>query len=65
VGNLLVLLLSLCNVLVHSRDAWTSVVPTGLILSTLVALVALWTGWTGLALIYRQAADAQTKGVFE
>jgi len=64
-GNLLVLLLSLCNVLVHSRDAWTSVVPTGLILSTLVALVALWTGWTGLALIYRQAADAQTKGVFE
>ena len=64
-GNLLVLLLSLCNVLVHSRDAWTSVVPTGLILSTLVALLALWTGWTGLALIYRQAADEQTKGVFE
>ena len=64
-GNLLVLLLSLCNVLVHSRDGWTSVVPTGLILSTLVALLALWTGWTGLALIYRQAAEAQTKGVFE
>ena len=64
-GHVLVLLLSFCNVLVHSRDAWTSVVPTGLILSTLVALLALWTSWTGLSLIYGRAAGVQPDGVFE
>ena len=32
VGNFVVLLLAVLNTLVHSRDAWTSVVPVGLIL---------------------------------
>src|SRR5690349_16143419 len=36
IGNVLVLGLSLLNAFVHSRDAWTSVVPTGLILSAVV-----------------------------
>ena len=34
-GNGLALILSIFNVFVHSRDAYTSVVPTGLILSGL------------------------------
>lgn len=41
--------LSIVNVLVHTRDAWTSVVPTGLTLSVIVALllvVAGVRGWT-------------------
>jgi uncharacterized membrane protein len=52
-GNLLVLGLSLVNAFVHSRDAWTSVVPTGLILSALVVLILLVTGWLGWAMVYR------------
>ena len=64
-GLVLILLLSLCNVLVHSRDAWTSVVPTGLLLSTLVAPLAFWMGWTGLSLISCQSAQAQTEGALK
>ena len=42
-------ILSIVNVLVHTRDAWTSVVPTGITLSAIVAvllLVAGLRGWT-------------------
>ncbi|AVA25154.1 DUF2231 domain-containing protein [Rhizobium sp. NXC24] len=52
-GNVLVLILSFFNALVHSRDAWTSVVPTGLILSAVVVAIILFTGWMGWALVYR------------
>jgi uncharacterized membrane protein len=41
-------LLSLVNVFVHSRDAWTSVVPQGISLSaivTILLLMAAATGW--------------------
>ncbi len=50
------LLLALVNGFVHSRDAWTSVVPTGLILSAIVALLAVATSWLGYALEARQEA---------
>ncbi len=53
IGNALVLLLSLANVFVHSRDAYTSVVPTGLILSGIVAVLVLVTSWLGTMLVYR------------
>jgi uncharacterized membrane protein len=52
-GNLLVLVLSFCNVLIHTRDAWTSVVPTGLILSAVVVLIMAVTGWLGRTIVYR------------
>jgi uncharacterized membrane protein len=52
-GNLLVLLLALFNTMVHSRDAWTSVVPTGLILSVLTVLILPVTGWLGWSMVYR------------
>jgi uncharacterized membrane protein len=42
-------LLSLLNAFVHSRDAWTSVVPQGIWLSGIVALLLLIVavrGWT-------------------
>ena len=45
--------LSIVNVLVHTRDAWTSVVPTGITLSAIVAVLLLVTGirgWTVTAL---------------
>ena len=52
-GNTVVLILALFNSLVHSRDAWTSVVPTGLTLSAITVLVMLFTGWLGWTMVYR------------
>lgn len=52
-GNIAVLVLAFFNVLVHTRDAWTSVVPTGLILSIITVLILPVTGWLGWAMVYR------------
>lgn len=53
VGNAVALILAIVNAFVHSRDAWTSVVPTGLILSALVVIILLVTGWNGWEMVYR------------
>ena len=39
IGNTLAVLLSLLNAFVHSRDGYTSVVPTGIMLSALVLVI--------------------------
>jgi uncharacterized membrane protein len=52
-GNLVVLALALWNNFIHSRDAWTSVVPTGLVLSALTVALMLVTAWLGSSLVYR------------
>ncbi len=52
-GNALALVLAIVNSFVHSRDAYTSVVPMGLILSALTVLIMLMTGWMGWDLVYR------------
>jgi uncharacterized membrane protein len=56
-GNILALVLSVFNAMVHSRDAWTSVVPTGLALSAAVVVVLLFTGWLGSSLVYRRRVE--------
>jgi len=53
VGNIIVLAISFLNAFVHSRDAWTSVVPTGLALSAVTVLILLVTGWMGWSMVYR------------
>jgi uncharacterized membrane protein len=53
IGNAVVLVLATVNMFVHSRDAWTSVVPWGLILSGLMVLILLFTGWLGWSMVYR------------
>lgn len=45
------------NGFVHSRDAWTSVVPTGLILSAITAVLVIVTSWNG----YAMADDARER----
>jgi len=45
-GMIVALILATFNMLVHTRDAWTSVVPWGLVLSGAVALVLIVAGWT-------------------
>ena len=46
-GSIVVLVISFFNALVHSRDAWTSVVPTGLALSAAAVIVLLLAGLVG------------------
>lgn len=53
IGNLIALVLAVFNNMVHARDAWTSVVPTGLILSLVTVLILPITGWLGWTLVYR------------
>ena len=54
-GNLVALALAILNALVHTRDAYTSVVPAGLILSALTVVVLIVTGWVGGQMVYREA----------
>lgn len=58
-ATLLMLALAIVNGFVHSRDAWTSVVPTGLVLSALVAALALVTSWLGYSLETRVLESRQ------
>jgi uncharacterized membrane protein len=51
VGYAIAVLLSLMNAFVHSRDGYTAVVPTGLMLSGLVIVVLLLTAWVGRVLL--------------
>jgi uncharacterized membrane protein len=57
-GNILVLLVALFNTLVHTRDAWTSVVPLGLVLSVITVLILPVTGWLGWSMVYRHGVGA-------
>lgn len=60
VGNGLVIVLSLFNVFVHSRDGYTAVVPSGIILSGIVVLIMMITGWIGGATVYRRRVGVST-----
>lgn len=54
--TLAMMIVALVNAFVHSRDAWTSVVPTGLILSAITAVLAVASSWLGFTLLSRQEA---------
>jgi uncharacterized membrane protein len=58
IGNLIVLMLAVFNALIHTRDAWTSVVPTGLALSIITVLILPVTGWLGWTMVYRYGVGA-------
>jgi len=49
-------ILSLVNVFVHTRDAWTSVVPTGITLSAIVTVLLLIAGLRGWAVTAERVA---------
>ena len=50
-------ILSLFNVLVHTRDAWTTVVPTGITLSAIVTILLLVAGIRGWAVTGERLAE--------
>ena len=60
-GNAVALIMAIFNAFIHSRDAYTSVVPEGLILSFCTVLILAVTGWQGWSMVYRHrvgVADA-------
>jgi uncharacterized membrane protein len=59
IGNALALILSTFNAFIHARDAYTSVVPTGLVLSAIVVLILLVTGWNGWTMVYRHGVGVR------
>jgi len=63
VGSLLVLVIAFFNNLVHSRDAWTSVMPTGLALSVATVLVMLATAWFASSAGRRRGGAMEYSGV--
>jgi len=63
VGSLLVLVIAFFNNLVHSRDAWTSVMPTGLALSVATVLVMLATAWLASSAGRRRGVAIEYSGV--
>jgi uncharacterized membrane protein len=63
IGSLLVLTLGLFNNLVHSRDAWTSVVPAGLALSAATVTVMLVTVWLGSVAVTGRTEVSKHPGV--
>ncbi|HWD29405.1 MAG TPA: DUF2231 domain-containing protein [Rhizomicrobium sp.] len=52
-GNAVVIVIEIFNAFVHSRDAYTSVVPTGLTLSAIAVAILVVTGWNGWTMVYR------------
>jgi uncharacterized membrane protein len=60
-GNVTALILSIFNAFIHTRDAYTSVVPTGLILSAIVVLILLVTGWNGWSMVYRHRVGVRNE----
>ena len=63
IGMIVALIVATFNAFVHTRDAWTSVVPWGLALSAIVVVVALAAGWPTRA-TYRETVPEpyETRG---
>jgi uncharacterized membrane protein len=62
IGNVTVLVLAIFNSFVHTHDAYTSVVPTGLVLSVITVLILLVTGWLGGQLVFRHRMGMKPEG---
>jgi uncharacterized membrane protein len=61
-GNVAALVLTIFNELIHTRDAYTSVVPTGLALSAVVVVILAVTVWNGWTLVHRHAVGVREVG---
>ncbi len=56
-GIAVVMILATFNMLVHTRDAWTSVVPWGLTLSAITVVVLIFTTAVGWMAVYRHGVE--------
>jgi len=57
IGNIGALVLGAFDMLMHTRDAWTAVVPGGLVLSAATVLVLLVTAWMAPESLYRAGTE--------
>jgi len=53
IGNLTAVILSVVNFVVHIRDGAMAVIPLGITLSAIVALLLVFNGWMGGHMVYR------------
>jgi uncharacterized membrane protein len=58
IGNILALVVATFDMLIHTRDAWTSVVPWGLGLSAVTSVVLALTVLFGWLRLFRPDAEA-------
>jgi uncharacterized membrane protein len=63
IAHVVALVLGVINMLVHTRDAWTSVVPWGLTLSAITAVILLIAGWMGRTAVHRERIAVREVGV--
>jgi uncharacterized membrane protein len=54
IGILVVMILGTFNMLIHTRDAWTSVVPWGVTLSAITVAILVCTSVIGWMALYRR-----------
>jgi uncharacterized membrane protein len=62
IGNVVVVLLSFWNWYRRYDGGEAAVVPTGLILSLIVVLLLLYTGWRGWEMVYRHRVAVSDQG---
>ncbi len=53
IGNVLAVLIELGNFALRYSNGSSAILPTGLVLSLLVVLILLYTGWKGWEMVYR------------
>lgn len=53
IGNVTIVLLSIVNLLMRLEDPAVHIVPVGLAISAIVAVLLLFTGWLGGELVFR------------
>ena len=58
----LVAILSIFNAFIHSRDAWTSVVPTGIILSAISAILLIIMSFRGWSVTDARIRETREEG---
>lgn len=58
--NLSVFVIELFNAFIHSRDGWTSVVPTGLTLSIVSVVLLAVSAWLGGSLVYKHRVGVRS-----
>jgi len=58
--NLSVFVIEIFNAFVHSRDGWTSVVPTGLTLSVISVALLVVSAWLGGSLVYKHRVGVRS-----
>jgi uncharacterized membrane protein len=60
VGNLIAVVLSVVNFIIHTRDGAAAVIPTGITLSAIVVLLLLFNGWMGGELVFRHGVGVRS-----